>query len=87
MTVQLWYGSALVGSAITDGNGLYSIAHKHKGKADCYTVIIYQPFADVSVLDAPGTISGMSAGQPPSTVKSTTIKANGLNLVNFPLVP
>jgi hypothetical protein len=87
MTVQLWYGTAFVGSAITDGNGLYSIAHKHKGKADLYTLMIYQPFADVSVLDAPGTISGQTSGQPAGTIKSATIKANGLVIVDFPLVP
>ena len=87
LTVELRYGNALVGSAITDEFGLYTIAHKHKGKADLYSIIISQPFADVSVFDAPGTIDGMSAGQPPSTIKSATIKANGLVIVDFPLVP
>jgi hypothetical protein len=87
MTVQLWYGSAFVGSAVSDANGLYSIAYKHKGKADLYTIMIYQPFADVSVLDAPGTISGQTSGQPAGTVKSTTLKGNTLALVDFPLVP
>jgi hypothetical protein len=88
MTVQLFRGTAFVGSAITDENGGYSIAHKHTGKADEYTVLIFDPFAGITIFAGPGaTISGMTVGQPPSTISSATIKANGLVIVNFPLVP
>jgi hypothetical protein len=87
MTVELWRGSTFIGSAITDANGSYTIAHKHTGRAADYTVVLVDPFLVVGTLGGPGTISGWTIGQPPGTMQNVTIKANGVVRADFPLVP
>src|SRR5262249_8859666 len=84
MTVQLRQGNNLVGAAITDGSGQYSIAYKQTGKSpNNYTVTLVNPLTNATVLSGGGTISGM----PGSTTKAVKLKSNDTQVVDFPLVP
>lgn len=87
MTVQLMSDGELVGSAITDANGLYSIAYKHKGKASDYTVTLVNADQNATVQSGGGTI----AGQPASTTKPIELKSGnkvvGVDFYLMPIIP
>src|SRR5262249_19899915 len=78
-TVQVWQGSKLVGSAVTDSDGYYTIYYKTTGK-DTYTVTLVNPASNVVVQSGGGTIST-------PTSQSVTPKSNGSVEVDFPLMP
>jgi hypothetical protein len=83
MTVQLQSGGSLVGSAITDSNGLYTIAYKVKGGK--YTVDLMNPMAAVSAMSGGGPVT--ISGYPGSTNRPVNLKSGGSATVNFPLIP
>ena len=78
-TVQVWQGSKLVGSAVTDSAGYYTISYKATGK-DTYTVTLVNPTSNVLVQSGGGTIST-------PTTQSVTPKSNGSQEVDFLLMP
>jgi len=80
-TVQVWQGSKLVGSAVTDSAGYYTISYKATGK-DTYTVTLVNPTSNVLVQSGGGTISTSTP-----TTQSVTPKSNGSVEVDFPLMP
>jgi hypothetical protein len=83
MVVQLSQGSTILGVAITDASGVYSIAYKSKNKSDKYTVTLLNPTSNATVQSGGfGTISGM----PGSTTKTVNIKNSDYVSVDFPLL-
>src|SRR5437773_3185359 len=78
-TVQVWQGSKLVGSAVTDSAGYYTISYKATGK-DTYNVTLVNPTSNVLVQSGGGTIST-------PTTQSVTPKSNGSQEVDFLLMP
>jgi len=83
-TVQVWQGSTLIGSAVTDGDGFYTISYKATGKdkASPYNVTLVNPASNVLVQSGGGTISTSTP-----TTQSVTLKSNGNVEVDFPLMP
>ena len=80
-TVQVWQGSKLIGSAVTDSAGYYNISYKATGK-DTFTVKLVNPESNVLVQSGGGTISTSTP-----TTQSVTPKSNGSVEVDFPLMP
>ena len=81
-TVQVWQGSTLVGSAVTDKDGYYTISYKATGKASTYNVTLVNPTSNVLVQSGGGTISTSTP-----TTQSVTLKSNGSVEADFPLMP
>jgi len=79
-TVQVRLDNTLIGSAVTDGGGYYTISYK--AKAGSYTVTLVNPTSNVLVQSGGGTISASTP-----TTQSVTLKSNGNVEVDFPLMP
>jgi hypothetical protein len=82
MTVQL-SGKTLLGAAITDSNGQYTIAYKAKNGN--FTVTLVDPLTTVSNMSGGGAVT--ISGYPGSTSTSVNLKSGGSATVNFGLIP